>query len=47
MSEMSTCFKIADYDLADLSHYFDIGDISWSDIQRPFVWSATKVRDIF
>ena len=47
MCEMSTCFKIVDYDLAGLSHYFEIGDISLSEIQPPFVWSATKVRDIF
>ena len=47
MSEMRTCFKRVDYDLAGLLHYIDIGDIGLPDIQRPFVWSATKVRDLF
>jgi hypothetical protein len=47
MCEMSICSEIVDYDLAGLSHYFEIDDMSFSEIQRPFVWSATKVRDIF
>ncbi|MEK7406839.1 MAG: DUF262 domain-containing protein, partial [Acidobacteriota bacterium] len=28
-------------------HYLDIGDIGLPDIQRPFVWTPTKVRDLF
>lgn len=40
-------FKEARYDLAGLLHYIDIGDIGLPDIQRPFVWSAAKVRDLF
>lgn len=47
MSEIGTCFKRVDYDLSGLLHYIDIGDIGLPDIQRPFVWSATKVRDLF
>lgn len=47
MSDLRTCFKRVDYDLAGLLHYIDIGDIGLPDIQRPFVWSATKVRDLF
>lgn len=47
MSELKTCFKRVDYDLAGLLHYLDIGDIGLPDIQRPFVWSNTKVRDLF
>lgn len=47
MSELRTCFKRVDYDLAGLLHYVDIGDIGLPDIQRPFVWSTTKVRDLF
>jgi hypothetical protein len=39
MSELKTCFKRVDYDLAGLLHYLDIGDIGLPDIQRPFVWS--------
>lgn len=47
MSELNTCFKRVDYDLSGLLHYIDIGDIGLPDIQRPFVWSTTKVRDLF
>lgn len=47
MSEMKTCFKKVDYDLSGLLHYIDIGDIGLPDIQRPFVWSNKKVRDLF
>jgi hypothetical protein len=36
-----------DYDLSGLLHYIDIGDIALPDIQRPFVWSNAKVRDLF
>ncbi len=28
-----------DYDLSDLLHYVDLGNIGLPDIQRPFVWS--------
>ena len=47
MSELKTCFKKVDYDLSGLLHYIEIGDIGLPDIQRPFVWSNTKVRDLF
>jgi hypothetical protein len=47
MSELKTCFKRVDYDLSGLLHYIDIGDIGLPDIQRPFVWSNAKVRDLF
>jgi hypothetical protein len=47
MSELRTVFKRVDYDLGGLLHYIDIGDIGLPDIQRPFVWSAAKVRDLF
>jgi hypothetical protein len=46
MSELKTCFKRVDYDLDALLHYIDIGDIGLPDIQRPFVWSNAKVRDL-
>jgi hypothetical protein len=42
-----TVFKRVDYDLAGLLHYIDIGDIGLPDIQRPFVWTSAKVRDLF
>jgi uncharacterized protein with ParB-like and HNH nuclease domain len=47
MTELKTCFKRVDYDLSALLHYLDIGDIGLPDIQRPFVWSNSKVRDLF
>ena len=47
MSEMKTCFKRVDYSLENLLHFIDIGDIGLPDIQRPFVWSNAKVRDLF
>ncbi|MDD5508475.1 MAG: DUF262 domain-containing protein [Bacteroidales bacterium] len=47
MSELKTCFKKVDYDLSGLLHYIEIGDIGLPDIQRPFVWENTKVRDLF
>lgn len=47
MNEPKTCFKKVDYDLDGLLHYIEIGDIGLPDIQRPFVWSNAKVRDLF
>ena len=47
MSELKTCFKRVDYDLSNLLHYLDVGDIGLPDIQRPFVWTNAKVRDLF
>jgi hypothetical protein len=47
MSELKTCFKRVDYDLEGLLHFIDLGDIALPDIQRPFVWSNAKVRDLF
>lgn len=43
----SICFKRVDYSLNDLLTYIEIGDIGLPDIQRPFVWANTKVRDLF
>lgn len=47
MSTLKTCFKKVDYELSGLLHYIEIGDIGLPDIQRPFVWPNTKVRDLF
>lgn len=47
MSDLKTCFKKVDYDLDSLLKYIEIGDIGLPDIQRPFVWSNAKVRDLF
>ncbi len=46
-SHPRTLFKKVDYDLAGLLHYIDIGDVGLPDIQRPFLWSSAKVRDLF
>jgi hypothetical protein len=47
MNEPKTVFKRVDYDLSNLLHYIDLGDIGLPDIQRPFVWPNAKVRDLF
>jgi hypothetical protein len=40
-------FKKADYTLSGLLQYIDMGDLALPDIQRPFVWKPTQVRDLF
>ena len=47
MNELKTCFKRVDYNLDGLLHFIDIGDIALPDIQRPFVWKNSKIRDLF
>lgn len=47
MTDLKTCFKRVDYDLSNLLHYIELGDIGLPDIQRPFVWSNAKVRELF
>lgn len=47
MSDLKTCFKAVDYSLDNLLTYIEVGDIGLPDIQRPFVWSNAKVRDLF
>jgi hypothetical protein len=42
-----TLFKKVDYSLAKLLHDIEFGDIGLPDIQRPFVWSSARVRDLF
>jgi hypothetical protein len=43
----ATLFKKVDYSLAKLIHDIEQGEIGLPDIQRPFVWEAAKVRDLF
>ena len=43
----STLFKQVDYSLSKLIHDIDMGEIGLPDIQRPFVWTSVKVRDLF
>lgn len=43
----ATLFKEVGYSLAKLVEDIDIGEIGLPDIQRPFVWTPAKVRDLF
>lgn len=47
MADSAICFKRVDYSLDNLLNYIETGDIGLPDIQRPFVWKNTKVRDLF
>ncbi|RWZ78333.1 MAG: DUF262 domain-containing protein [Candidatus Microsaccharimonas sossegonensis] len=44
---MATLFKEVNYNLQTLINNIDIGLIGLPDIQRPFVWKDSKVRDLF
>jgi uncharacterized protein with ParB-like and HNH nuclease domain len=46
-SMKATLFKEVGYSLAKLIEDVDMGEIGLPDIQRPFVWKSTKVRDLF
>jgi len=43
----ATLFKEVSYSLAKLLEDIEMGEIGLPDIQRPFVWTNTKVRDLF
>lgn len=43
----STLFKKVDYSLGKLMQDIAIGSLGLPDIQRPFVWPNSKVRDLF
>ncbi|MEA3486270.1 MAG: DUF262 domain-containing protein [Thermodesulfobacteriota bacterium] len=43
----TTLFKEVGYSLSTLIDNIDMGIIGLPDIQRPFVWKAAKVRDLF
>jgi hypothetical protein len=47
MEDHKTLFRKVDWTVDGLLHYIDMGTIALPDIQRPFVWPATKVRDLF
>jgi len=47
VTAIGVCFKKVDLTLGDLLTYIDIGDVGLPDIQRPFVWSNAKIRDLF
>ncbi len=40
-------FKKVDYTIGKLIEDIEMGDIGLPDIQRPFVWNTTQVRDLF
>ena len=42
-----TLFKEVSYTLSKLLHDIEMGEIGLPEIQRPFVWPNTKVRDLF
>jgi len=42
-----TLFKEVGYSLSKLIQDIEIGEIGLPDIQRPFVWTPKKVRDLF
>ena len=41
-----TVFTKVDYTLGALVHKIELGEIGLPDIQRPFVWTNSKVRDL-
>ena len=43
----NTLFKEVSYSLSKLIQDIDMGEIGLPDIQQPFVWRNTKVRDLF
>jgi uncharacterized protein with ParB-like and HNH nuclease domain len=43
----ATLFKEVGYSLSKLVEDIDMGEIGLPDIQRPFVWTPAKVRDLF
>lgn len=43
----ATLFKEIGYSLSKLIEDIDMGEIGLPDIQRPFVWTPAKVRDLF
>ena len=40
-------FKEVSYSLSKLMDDIEMGEIGLPDIQRPFVWKNSKVRDLF
>ena len=42
-----TLFKEVSYNLAKLIEDIEMGEIGLPEIQRPFVWPNSKVRDLF
>lgn len=43
---MQDCYSVTTYSVQSILGLIDSGDIAIPEIQRPFVWEATKVRDL-
>jgi uncharacterized protein with ParB-like and HNH nuclease domain len=43
----ATLFREVSYNVSKLIQDIELGEIGLPDIQRPFVWPNTKVRDLF
>lgn len=43
----TTLFKDTAYSVFGLVEDIQSGEVAVPDLQRPFVWKATKVRDLF
>ena len=46
MSRENTLFDKFDGTLGDIFSYIEMGDLGLPDLQRPFVWGTSKVRDL-
>ena len=42
---MKDCYSVTTYSVQSILGYINAGDIAIPEIQRPFVWSKTQVRD--
>jgi uncharacterized protein with ParB-like and HNH nuclease domain len=42
-----TLFKKVDYSMSKLMDDIEMGTTGLPDIQRPFVWKNSKIRDLF
>lgn len=43
---MKDCYSVATYSVQSILGPTESGDIAIPEIQRPFVWNGTKVRDL-
>lgn len=43
---MKDCYSVTTYSVQAILGLIDSGDIAIPEIQRPFVWDSTKVRDL-
>jgi hypothetical protein len=46
-STVATLYQDTGYSLTHLHEDIQHGNLALPDIQRPFVWSSTKIRDLF